>query len=61
VGVKGVALALLVRLYRTHGSLDEDVIAARLAGRDPGDPRPEARRPAGHPDDDEHGPPEGGR
>ena len=33
VGVVGVALALLVRLYRTHGTLDEDVIAARLAGR----------------------------
>jgi multicomponent Na+:H+ antiporter subunit C len=37
VGVVGVALALLVRLYRTHGSLDEEVIAARLAGRDPDD------------------------
>ncbi len=35
VGVVGVALALLVRLYRTHGSLDEEVIAARLAGREP--------------------------
>jgi len=34
VGVVGVALALLVRLYRTHGTLDEDRIAARLAGRD---------------------------
>ena len=33
VGVVGVALALLVRIYRTHGTLDEDVIAARLAGR----------------------------
>jgi len=34
VGVVGVALALLVRLYRTHGTLDEDVIAANLAGKD---------------------------
>lgn len=37
VGVVGVALALLVRLYRTHGTLDEDVIAARLAGREVAD------------------------
>jgi multicomponent Na+:H+ antiporter subunit C len=35
VGVSGVALALLVRLYRTHGTLDEAVIAERLAGREP--------------------------
>lgn len=33
VGVTGVALALLVRLYRAHGTLDENVIAAQLAGR----------------------------
>jgi multicomponent Na+:H+ antiporter subunit C len=38
VGVVGVALSLLVRLYRAHGTLDEAVIAARLAGREP-DPR----------------------
>lgn len=37
VGVVGVALALLVRLYRTHGSLDEAVIAERLSGRGAGD------------------------
>ncbi|MCC5950301.1 MAG: cation:proton antiporter subunit C [Nitriliruptoraceae bacterium] len=35
VGVSGVALALLVRIYRTHGTLDEAVIAERLAGREP--------------------------
>lgn len=34
VGVSGVALALLVRLYRVHGTLDEAVIAERLAGRE---------------------------
>jgi multicomponent Na+:H+ antiporter subunit C len=33
VGVLGVGLALLVRIYRTHGSLDESVVADRLAGR----------------------------
>lgn len=37
VGVVGVALALLVRIHRAHGSLDEAVVAARLAGRP--DPR----------------------
>jgi len=38
VGVLGVALALLVRIYRAHGSLDEAVVAARLAGAPgPGD------------------------
>jgi multicomponent Na+:H+ antiporter subunit C len=31
VGVVGVALSLLVRIYRSHGSLDETVVAARLA------------------------------
>jgi multicomponent Na+:H+ antiporter subunit C len=34
VGVVGVALSLLVRLYRVHGTLDEAVIADRLSGRD---------------------------
>lgn len=34
VGIVGVALALLVRIHRTHGSLDEDVVVARLSGRD---------------------------
>jgi multicomponent Na+:H+ antiporter subunit C len=33
VGVVGVALALLIRLYRAFGSLDEAVIAEQLAGR----------------------------
>ncbi|GGI05262.1 cation:proton antiporter subunit C [Egicoccus halophilus] len=33
VGVVGVALSLLVRLYRAHGTLDEAVIADRLSGR----------------------------
>ena len=65
VGVVGVALSLLVRLYRVHGTLDESVIAARLAGRaevpagpedgrsDPerGWPDPEGERP-----DPEQGP-----
>ena len=37
VGVLGVGLALLVRIYRAHGSLDEYVVAARLAGRFPSD------------------------
>ena len=37
VGVLGVGLALLVRIYRAHGSLDEYVVAARLAGRFPTD------------------------
>jgi multicomponent Na+:H+ antiporter subunit C len=32
VGILGVGLALLVRLYRTHGTLDEAVIAERLSG-----------------------------
>jgi multicomponent Na+:H+ antiporter subunit C len=32
VGVLGVGLALLVRLYRAHGTLDEAVIADRLSG-----------------------------
>ncbi len=31
VGVVGVALALLVRIYRVHGTFDETVIAERLA------------------------------
>ena len=33
VGVVGVALSLLVRIHRAHGSLDESVVAERLAGR----------------------------
>jgi multicomponent Na+:H+ antiporter subunit C len=32
VGILGVGLALLVRLYRAHGTLDEAVIAERLSG-----------------------------
>jgi multicomponent Na+:H+ antiporter subunit C len=32
VGVLGVGLALLVRIYRAHGTLDEAVIADRLSG-----------------------------
>lgn len=32
VGVVGVALTLMVRLYRSFGTLDESVIAERLAG-----------------------------
>ncbi len=30
VAIVGVALALLVRIYRTHGTLDEDVVIDRL-------------------------------
>jgi multicomponent Na+:H+ antiporter subunit C len=54
VGVVGVALALLVRLYRTHGTLDEAVIADRLAGKAPDVPGADERRdvfdPAGRDD-----------
>lgn len=46
VGVLGVALALLVRIYRVHGSLDEAVVAARLAGVPrPGDDADGSGRP----------------
>ena len=31
VGIVGVALALLVQIYRAHGSLDEDVVVAQLS------------------------------
>ncbi len=31
VGIVGVALSLLVRIYRAHGSLDEDVVVLRLS------------------------------
>jgi multicomponent Na+:H+ antiporter subunit C len=33
VGVLGVGLALLVRIYRAHGTFDEAVVADRLSGR----------------------------
>jgi multicomponent Na+:H+ antiporter subunit C len=33
VGVVGVALSLLVRIHRAHGTLDEAVVADRLSGR----------------------------
>jgi multicomponent Na+:H+ antiporter subunit C len=39
VGVLGVGLALLVRIYRAHGTFDEARIVAQLEGRD----RTEAR------------------
>jgi multicomponent Na+:H+ antiporter subunit C len=45
VGVVGVALSLLVRIYQSHGSLDETVVAARLA-------RGEAALPPGNDPDD---------
>jgi multicomponent Na+:H+ antiporter subunit C len=32
VGVLGVALSLLVRIHHAHGTFDEAVVAARLAG-----------------------------
>lgn len=41
VGVVGVALTLLVRLHRSFGTLDESVIAERLAGVEPPAPSPE--------------------
>jgi multicomponent Na+:H+ antiporter subunit C len=51
VGVVGVALALLVRIYRVHGSLDEAVVADALSGRvtsvatgDPDGPADDAER-----------------
>ena len=49
VGVVGVALALLVRLYRIHGTFDESVIAERLSGRErgPTDPDDPDAPPAG--------------
>jgi multicomponent Na+:H+ antiporter subunit C len=47
VGVVGVALALLVRLHRAHGTLDEAVIAARLSGREPEGRAPEGRAAEG--------------
>lgn len=33
VGVTGVALSLLVRIHRAHGTLDEAVVVDRLSGR----------------------------
>lgn len=57
VGVLGVALALLVRIHRAHGSLDEAVVAARLAGAPgPGDDADLPGRPVG----DDGGTPPGG-
>ena len=47
VGVVGVALALLVRLYRTHGTLDEAVIAERLSAPPAGTSPAEAGGAAG--------------
>lgn len=38
VGVLGVALSLLVRIYRTHGTFDETKVAADLAGADRPEP-----------------------
>jgi multicomponent Na+:H+ antiporter subunit C len=40
VATAGVALAILVRLYAAYGSLEEDVIAERVAA---GDPPPDVR------------------
>ncbi len=53
VGVVGVALSLLVRLYRTHGTLDEAVIARRIAGREePAPTSPHHDTQGDQPDDD---------
>jgi multicomponent Na+:H+ antiporter subunit C len=38
VAVVGVALALLIRIHRAHGSLDEPEVVARLSGAVPLDP-----------------------
>ncbi len=66
VGVLGVGLALLVRIYQTHGTFDEAVVADRLSGGTPpigadsekpatgaGTAERAAERRAGH--DAEHG------
>lgn len=50
VGVLGVALALLVRIHRVHGTFDEAVVAARLAGA----PEPSPGGDVGH-DGDRNG------
>ena len=36
VGPSGVAMAILIRLYARYGSLEEDVIAGRVASDDAG-------------------------
>jgi multicomponent Na+:H+ antiporter subunit C len=43
VGVLGVALSLIVRIHRAHDSLDEEEIAARLAGAPMASPRGSGR------------------
>jgi multicomponent Na+:H+ antiporter subunit C len=68
VGVLGVALSLVVRIHRAHGSLDEEEVAARLAGapiigspgdssRGDGPPGDSSRGDGGHLDDDGGGSP----
>jgi multicomponent Na+:H+ antiporter subunit C len=37
VGVVGVAFALLLRIHRAHGSLDEDVVVDQLSGHSRGE------------------------
>jgi multicomponent Na+:H+ antiporter subunit C len=39
VAIIGVAFALLLRIHRAHGTLDEVAVAARLSGRAPADER----------------------
>ena len=48
VGVLGVALSLVIRIHRTHGSIDEQVVAANLAGL-PQAARSDTRPPEEHP------------
>jgi multicomponent Na+:H+ antiporter subunit C len=56
VGVVGVALSLLVRVYRAHGTFDETVIAERLAEGDrPASPAATSDRSPGLPGEDEPG------
>lgn len=40
VATSGVALAILVRLHARYGTLEEDLLADRMAQQDAGDPRP---------------------
>jgi multicomponent Na+:H+ antiporter subunit C len=37
VGVVGVALSLLLRIHRAHGTLDEELVVAALTGEDIGE------------------------
>lgn len=49
VGISGVALALVVRIFHAHGTLDEDEVVARLSGAPLAGER--AAAPLDHPGD----------